>query len=57
VTAEGVEDENALRLLRQFSCDHAQGYHVGKPLASRPFMGFVASSRGRWYSDVAETVP
>jgi len=57
VTAEGVEDADCLRLLREFGCDYAQGYHVGRPLASGPFMGFVAATRERWSAGVTETVP
>jgi PAS domain S-box-containing protein len=34
--AEGVEDERALQLLRQFGVDYAQGYHIGRP---RPLTG------------------
>jgi EAL domain-containing protein (putative c-di-GMP-specific phosphodiesterase class I) len=29
--AEGVEDEAALALLREWGCDYAQGYAVHKP--------------------------
>lgn len=31
VTAEGVEDEATLNLLRKLRCDYAQGYHLCKP--------------------------
>jgi diguanylate cyclase (GGDEF)-like protein len=31
VTAEGVEDEATLDLLRKMRCDYAQGYHLCKP--------------------------
>jgi EAL domain-containing protein (putative c-di-GMP-specific phosphodiesterase class I) len=31
--AEGVEDEDTLRLLRDFGVDHAQGFHLGRPVA------------------------
>ncbi len=30
--AEGVETEQALRLLNNFGCTHAQGYYISKPL-------------------------
>lgn len=39
VTAEGVEDESTLQILRQNSCDFYQGYHLSKPL---PFKEFIA---------------
>ncbi len=32
VVAEGVEDEAALCLLDEFSCDFAQGYHIARPM-------------------------
>lgn len=32
VTAEGVEDEASLQLLRDLGCDHAQGYYISRPL-------------------------
>ncbi|MBC2777796.1 EAL domain-containing protein [Parasphingopyxis marina] len=33
VTAEGVEEEEALELLKQFGCDRAQGYLIGFPMS------------------------
>lgn len=33
VTAEGVEDAEAFAFLAEVGCDHAQGYHIGRPLA------------------------
>ena len=32
LTAEGVEDEAALTLLRELGCDFAQGYHIARPM-------------------------
>ncbi|MCW2601339.1 MAG: diguanylate cyclase/phosphodiesterase [Frankiales bacterium] len=32
MVAEGVEDEDALRALRAWGCDRAQGYHLSRPL-------------------------
>lgn len=32
VTAEGIETEAQLRLVRQLGCDHAQGYHFARPM-------------------------
>ena len=31
VTAEGVEDGEAVRRLREVGCDKAQGWHFGRP--------------------------
>ncbi len=63
VVAEGVEDETALQMLREFHCDQAQGYLISRPLSperatewliqqqdadgSTPFSGGQAS---RWPS-------
>jgi EAL domain-containing protein (putative c-di-GMP-specific phosphodiesterase class I) len=33
VTAEGVEDDDQLQLLRALGCDHAQGYFIARPMA------------------------
>jgi EAL domain-containing protein (putative c-di-GMP-specific phosphodiesterase class I) len=35
--AEGVEDENQLRLLTSLGCDEIQGYYFGKPVSSDEF--------------------
>jgi EAL domain-containing protein (putative c-di-GMP-specific phosphodiesterase class I)/GGDEF domain-containing protein len=32
-TCEGVEDEATARCLLELGCDHAQGYHLGRPMA------------------------
>lgn len=32
VVAEGVEDEQTLKLLAEMGCDIAQGYHIAKPM-------------------------
>lgn len=32
VVAEGVEDGATLELLRAMGCDHAQGYHISRPM-------------------------
>ncbi|MGF6495969.1 diguanylate cyclase (GGDEF)-like protein [Luteibacter sp. 621] len=39
VTAEGVEDAESMAFLATAGCDHAQGYHVGRPM---DFASFVA---------------
>jgi EAL domain-containing protein (putative c-di-GMP-specific phosphodiesterase class I) len=45
VTAEGVEDAATLRLLREFGCDYAQGYYIGKPMTADAFLALAASWR------------
>jgi EAL domain-containing protein (putative c-di-GMP-specific phosphodiesterase class I) len=52
VTAEGVENAHCLRLLKEFGCDYAQGYYVGRPLASTPFMTSVESTHDRWTAEM-----
>ncbi|MGZ4537286.1 MAG: putative bifunctional diguanylate cyclase/phosphodiesterase [Nocardioidaceae bacterium] len=37
VVAEGVEDEDTWRRLRQLGCDSAQGYWMSRPLAAEEF--------------------
>ncbi|MGN6512030.1 MAG: putative bifunctional diguanylate cyclase/phosphodiesterase [Lysobacteraceae bacterium] len=46
VTAEGVEDREALDYLATVGCDHAQGYLVARPMAADAFDAFVAE--GAW---------
>ncbi len=36
-TAEGVEHEDQAAALRSLGCDHAQGYHFGRPVAAQVF--------------------
>jgi EAL domain-containing protein (putative c-di-GMP-specific phosphodiesterase class I) len=32
VVAEGVEDDNSLRRLAGYGCDHLQGYRIAPPM-------------------------
>lgn len=43
-TAEGVEDERQLGMLRRQDCDEAQGYHLARPMPANEFTGFMS----RW---------
>jgi diguanylate cyclase (GGDEF)-like protein len=43
VVAEGIEDEATARILRDISCDVAQGYHFGRPVP--------AADLGAWLLD------
>ena len=47
VVAEGVEDQWTLDLLGTFGCDQAQGYHIGRPMASSAFLNWIATSGWR----------
>jgi EAL domain-containing protein (putative c-di-GMP-specific phosphodiesterase class I) len=42
VVAEGVEDEEAMELLRKYDCDVAQGYLISKPLPVAEFEKFFS---------------
>ncbi len=44
VTAEGVEDEPSLELLRKFGCDTVQGFYISKPLPVADLYDFLKSS-------------
>jgi EAL domain-containing protein (putative c-di-GMP-specific phosphodiesterase class I) len=45
VTAEGVEDNASLQLLRDLGCDHAQGYYISKPLPVENVDAWLKQSR------------
>ncbi len=47
VVAEGVEDQWTLDLLETFGCDQAQGYHIGRPMASAAFLEWLGTSGWR----------
>jgi len=44
VTAEGVETEAELAVLRAAGCDLAQGYLIARPMAVAAFMAHLAES-------------
>lgn len=48
VVAEGVETADALRMLVEFDCDAAQGYHISRPVAAEAIVPLL---RGGW-SDI-----
>ncbi|MGL1931551.1 MAG: EAL domain-containing protein [Desulfotalea sp.] len=41
VLAEGVEDENQLKLLKSYGCDLYQGYYFSRPLSTEDFLVFL----------------
>jgi len=53
VTAEGVESEAALDVLRGYGCDIAQGYLFSKPQPLMAIMDWLKNSpwRGRAHAD------
>ncbi|HPF47779.1 MAG TPA: EAL domain-containing protein, partial [Emcibacteraceae bacterium] len=44
VTAEGVEDEESMEILRQLGCDLAQGFFISKPLPIADLYEFLENS-------------
>jgi diguanylate cyclase (GGDEF)-like protein len=47
VTAEGIENEAQLQVLRAAGCDQAQGYHLGRPVEDRLFTAALPPSPAR----------
>lgn len=47
VVAEGVEDAKVWKLLRELSCDEAQGYHMAKPMPAHEFAHWSAQWAAR----------
>ena len=43
VTAEGVEDAEALACLRELGCDHAQGFLIARPMPADALDAFLAA--------------
>lgn len=41
VTAEGVENEDSVDLLRQYGCDTLQGYHICRPIPGADICAFL----------------
>jgi diguanylate cyclase (GGDEF)-like protein/PAS domain S-box-containing protein len=41
VTAEGVENENELHLLKELGCESAQGYHFARPMRFEDLQTFI----------------
>jgi EAL domain-containing protein (putative c-di-GMP-specific phosphodiesterase class I) len=44
VVAEGVQDETALRMLRDLRCDYAQGFHISPPLPAAALEDWLRTS-------------
>ena len=44
VIAEGVEDSATLEQLAELGCDHAQGYHVSRPMPADAFNAWLTHS-------------
>jgi diguanylate cyclase (GGDEF)-like protein/PAS domain S-box-containing protein len=46
VVAEGVEDENVARILVEYECDEAQGYHYARPAAAEDLWNLLPNADG-----------
>ncbi|MDH5394255.1 MAG: EAL domain-containing protein [Gammaproteobacteria bacterium] len=47
ITAEGIEDEETLEILEILRCDHAQGYHLAKPMNNQVFLSWLSHYNSR----------
>jgi len=45
VCAEGVESASCLKILDQFECDLAQGFHIAKPLTKENLLVWIDESQ------------
>ena len=53
-TAEGVETEEQLRLLRDLGCDVAQGYFVARPLDPDQLIPWLDEFESRWHTLIGD---
>jgi EAL domain-containing protein (putative c-di-GMP-specific phosphodiesterase class I) len=44
IVAEGLQDENTLKMLRHFGCDLGQGYLFSQPLPLKEFTEWLKTS-------------
>lgn len=51
VVAEGVENEEALRMLSGIGCEQAQGYFMGKPVPPTMFLSWMSEFKPVSYED------
>jgi diguanylate cyclase (GGDEF)-like protein/PAS domain S-box-containing protein len=57
VTAEGVEDDEQLRAVRELGCDHAQGFLIARPMSAADMPSWFASHPAVPHETVASTGP
>lgn len=51
VTAEGIENADQAKILRNMGCDFLQGYKISKPLPMDEFLSFVNNYKDSPYDD------
>ncbi len=54
--AEGVEDGEAWRQLRELGCDQVQGYVASRPVPFEELVAWLQGNGGRWLPDDVEVV-
>ena len=54
VTAEGVETEEQLKLLRDLGCDVAQGFFVAEPLYPDKLIPWLDEFEERWHQMIRD---
>jgi len=42
--AEGVEEAEAMKMLVDYRCDGAQGFHLGRPVSTEEFANFLEAN-------------
>jgi diguanylate cyclase (GGDEF)-like protein len=47
VVAEGVEQENQMKTLKEYGCDIIQGYYYSKPLSNKDFKEYIIKIEGK----------
>jgi EAL domain-containing protein (putative c-di-GMP-specific phosphodiesterase class I) len=45
ITAEGIEDENMVKIMSELGCDYLQGYYYSKPVSAREFVNKYAVNK------------
>ncbi len=57
VVAEGVENAQVWDLLRELSCDEAQGFHMGRPMPSNEFVHWASGWAARHAAPGPKGIP
>ncbi|MDH5517075.1 MAG: bifunctional diguanylate cyclase/phosphodiesterase [Gammaproteobacteria bacterium] len=57
ITAEGIEDEDTLQILEVLRCDHAQGYHLARPMNNQDFIGWLEHYNSQLEAPITASLP
>ncbi|MFT4101871.1 MAG: EAL domain-containing protein [Burkholderiaceae bacterium] len=55
--AEGVEDAETMRMLRELDCDYAQGFYLGKPLQADDYLAWLRHQSRRFAYEAPQVAP